>query len=165
VSITRQPAALTATRSITLGFAASAPAQCRLDTGAWFACASPLTLDGLPEGDHVVTVRVPGASVRTRRFQVNLLAPTVRVTSLAAAGRTATLRLACSKSEGAGHGACHGTVTLGGLGAARFHAAAGRTVAVKVKLRRALRGKVAVTLAVTDLAGNRRTTRVTRRVG
>ena len=172
VTITSQPPAVSASRDVSVAFSTPGAAQCRLDAGAWFPCASPLRLSGGPAGNHTVAVRAvavdgtPGAQVLSRRFQVNLLAPTVTVSHLTSAGRVAKVRLTCSKLEGGGQGACAGTVTLSAhgaeLGSAGFRAGAGRTAAVSVKLRRPAHGKVEVTLAVSDLAGNRRTATITR---
>ncbi|MEZ4368839.1 MAG: kelch repeat-containing protein [Kofleriaceae bacterium] len=57
-TIDAAPAALSATATATFEFSASRPASflCRLDGGAPSACASPLALTGLAEGDHAFAV-------------------------------------------------------------------------------------------------------------
>ena len=60
VSFTAGPAATTADPAATLAFAASEPQitfSCRLDAGAWQACASPRTVQGLGLGSHSFSVR------------------------------------------------------------------------------------------------------------
>ncbi|HEY4098544.1 MAG TPA: hypothetical protein VGM33_23675, partial [Baekduia sp.] len=159
-------------------------AQCRLDAGPWIPCASPYRLNGVAAGDHVLSVRSvdaagnAGATPTSTRFQINPNAPVVSLRNPAiirvpASGLVA-LRLLCPATEGAGHGACDGTVALRfagrTVGRATFHAAAGKTATTRVKLTasalRRVRSKhgvrAAIALSVKDLAGNRRATTVAR---
>ena len=183
VDVTARPPALGRGRDVTLSFAAAGAVgfECRLDGGAWVACASPFSLRGLIAGDHTLAVRATGADGRrgeatTIAFQVNPYPPglTVRSAALRAdrAG-AAALRLTCSRREGEGRGACVGTVAVrraSGRGAplarGSFRLRAGASATVRLRLtaagRRALhtrhRARLPVRIAIRahDLAGNRR---------
>jgi len=180
------PASIGRERSVTLTFSGDGTFVCRLDDGPWSACSSPHTFENLRAGDHTAAVRAIGADgtggpASAVEFQVNPYAPGVRVREarLRAARGVVPLRVTCSALEGAGRGACRGTVELrtGGSGPrtlARgfFDAGAGRTATVRLALtkpgRRALRAaagrplRLRAVVRARDLAGNRGT--VSRRV-
>jgi hypothetical protein len=183
------PAPIGRERSVTLAFGRDGAAayECRLDDEPWSACSSPHTFTGLRAGDRTASVRAVSADgtrgrATTVAFQVNPYPPGLRFRGGAAlrTGRGAVpVRLACSALEGAGRGACRGTVELrtGGarprmLARGSFHAGAGRTATARLRLtragRRALRAsagrplRLRAVVRARDLAGNSGT--VSRRV-
>lgn len=63
--ITAHPEGVETSTDATFAFsepAGGAPFSCRLDRGAWAACSSPVSLDGLSVGDHEFVVRAHGDS-------------------------------------------------------------------------------------------------------
>jgi hypothetical protein len=79
--------ALVATRAVRLAFAADEPAQyeCRVDDGAFAACASPFTTHELGDGGHSVSLRATDgfghqAQAIIRSFTVDASAPDVTIT-------------------------------------------------------------------------------------
>ncbi|MCW2951007.1 MAG: putative antibiotic hydrolase [Conexibacter sp.] len=189
VSITSQPDALASSRSARITFTAAgqlAGFQCRLDNGPWVACAAPFTLNGLHSGDHGISVRavnaagITGPAAVSRRFQVNVYPPGIAIRNPAtiAVNRTGTarVRILCSPREGAGRGACSGTVRLRAardgspgalLGQGAFAARAGKIATVPIALTDSARQQLAaaparrlridVRLSVQDLAANHAT--------
>jgi subtilisin family serine protease len=84
--------------------------ECRLDTGAWTACASPASYNGLGDGPHVFAVRATDAvgntdaTPATRSFTVDTQAPDTSMTggpSGLTADATPTFELATTEA-GAG---------------------------------------------------------------
>jgi hypothetical protein len=92
-TITNQPAALSNNNDPVVTFStAGAPTstQCRLDTGAFSACASPVTFTNVSDGTHTITVRVADGAgnvttTATNAFTIDTVAPTVTITSQPAA--------------------------------------------------------------------------------
>jgi hypothetical protein len=83
-SIAGGPAALTNARAATFAFASAKPSvtfECRVDGGAWTACASPASFTGIGDGRHTFSVRArdrygivdPAPPVRT--WTVDTAAP------------------------------------------------------------------------------------------
>jgi hypothetical protein len=52
--------------------------ECSLDGGTWESCTSPHEYAGLPNGDHVFSVRVPGGEPATQMFSITSLRPAPR---------------------------------------------------------------------------------------
>ncbi|MDO8209640.1 FG-GAP-like repeat-containing protein [Conexibacter sp. CPCC 206217] len=185
--ITAGPPALGRAKDARVAFAAVPGArgyECRLDDGPWTPCNSPFVLAGVDAGDHMAAVRAvgtdgsPGAAKQVS-FQVNPYPPGITLASArlrASRAGVVAVVLGCSPREGAGHGACRGTIRLRAagrdgrlLGGARFRARAGKRTVAHIHLSRAARaalratrGGIAtrLTIAARDLAGNRRTTTI-----
>ncbi len=146
----------TSTPSFTFTASEAGTFECRVDSGAFAACTSPLTLSAQAEGPHSFEVRAMDAAGNadptpaTRAFTVSIIGPapvgTPRIITGSAKATKAgavKLKLACSAA-----GPCAGKLTLqtaakvqvgkrrvkAPLGAARFGIAAGQTVTVTVKL-------------------------------
>jgi HD-GYP domain-containing protein (c-di-GMP phosphodiesterase class II) len=134
VTWTSTPPALTASHAVALGFATNDPSAatwCSLDGAAASVCHSPLSLHGLVDGPHAVSVYTidplgnVGPAIQTA-FTVDTTSPTVTVTSApptTITTRSATLNFAvddpwatawCSL-DGATAATCSGTVTYPGL--------------------------------------------------
>jgi outer membrane protein assembly factor BamB len=83
------PSGIVGASAATLAFSsdrAGASFECRLDTGAWSACASPLTVTSLGDGPHVFAARASysGAtdpSPAERRWSVDTTAPDTTMTA------------------------------------------------------------------------------------
>lgn len=92
--ITRQPPSPsggTAVFEFTVAESGAA-AQCRLDAGVWSTCSSPLTYDGLANGEHTFEVRAVDAAGNTGAaasysWTVDLGLPTLGIVFPAGEGR------------------------------------------------------------------------------
>lgn len=88
ITFTSTPPASSNTSTANLAFTVSEPAtvECRIDGGAFAACASPLALSSLAEGAHSVVVRATDAagnqSSTTTNWVVDLTPPTLSFTSV-----------------------------------------------------------------------------------
>lgn len=81
--------------------------QCQLDAGGWYDCTSPLTISGLPDGGHDLSVRAYDAERRVDpspalySWSQDTLAPTTTITrhpqGRLRAGRTARFRYRASE--------------------------------------------------------------------
>ena len=79
------PEGVTSATRVAFSFSGRSAAgfQCRVDAASWRPCASPAAYDGLPDGDHVFSVRPAsptGASelaAAERRFKVDRTPPSV----------------------------------------------------------------------------------------
>ena len=84
---------------------AGATFECRLDTGGWAACQSPLSLTGLPAGQHSLEVRAIDASGLTdqtpasRPFVVDLSPPELTITGPRIKKATATFQFVAQDLE------------------------------------------------------------------
>ncbi|MDO8209096.1 VCBS repeat-containing protein [Conexibacter sp. CPCC 206217] len=169
-------------------------AECRLDGGPWMPCGSPLRLRGLNAGNHAVAIRAQAGGRTSEpvsvTFQVDPYPPGLTVGRgrggivLRGGSGRALLPLACSPQEGARSGICSGTVSVrragpgASTGRARlatgsFRLRAGERTRVQLRLSayghrtlRAVAGplRVRVVIGARDLAGNRRTLRLTARL-
>ena len=83
VAIGDRPANATKSRSATFSFTASEPTQCKLDSGAFGACASPTAYADLPDGLHTFTVKATDAAGNTGQdvyvWTIDNVAPTVTI--------------------------------------------------------------------------------------
>ena len=97
-SIDGGPTGTVASAAAVFGFSADEGAayQCKLDGGAYAACESPISLDGLAQGAHTLLVRATDAagnqeaSPASRTWTVDTLAPVVSLTAKPGASTTAT---------------------------------------------------------------------------
>lgn len=89
-TITAGPTGDVATAAASVSFTSDDPQatfQCRLDLGAWTACASPLELSGLADGPHTIDVRAvdpagnEDTAPATRSWNVDTAAPDTTITS------------------------------------------------------------------------------------
>ncbi len=88
LAFSETPAAISNSASASFAFGSNESGndlECRLDTGAWEACASPVDLSGLGEGDHTFTVRGSDALNNTGSaaysWRVDTVAPSVTVSA------------------------------------------------------------------------------------
>jgi outer membrane protein OmpA-like peptidoglycan-associated protein len=72
-TITRAPAS--AAKSATFEFTGASAYECRIDGGAWTACASPYTPTGLADGTHTFEVRSDGSEPASATFTLDTTAP------------------------------------------------------------------------------------------
>jgi len=89
-SIDSGPSATVGSASASLGFSSADPGatfECRIDGGAWAACASPKAYSGLSDGPHTFDVRATDAvgnvdpSPATRAWTVDTTAPETTIDS------------------------------------------------------------------------------------
>ena len=92
----------------TFSFSSNEPAagfECRLDTGGWATCESPLNLTGLAAGQHTIEVRArDGAGLTdetpaSRQFAVDISPPQLTITGPRSKRSTATFQLAAQDAE------------------------------------------------------------------
>lgn len=95
-SFTAGPVSAINQSSATFAFTVTSPAtaECRLDSAAFAACTSPVTLTGVPDGTHSFEVRSiyggsPGASA-SRTWRVDTVAPSAPVITSPADGALTT---------------------------------------------------------------------------
>ena len=83
VAIVGGPAALSNTRSPTFTFTASEPTQCKLEGGAFAACASPQGYSNLADGEHTFTVKATDTAGNTSEdaytWTIDATPPTVSI--------------------------------------------------------------------------------------
>jgi hypothetical protein len=95
IAILTGPAGLTNDPTPTFTFTSGSGIECRVDDGAWTACADSYTAQTLPDGSHLFEVR-SGTEKAHRSFTVDTVAPQVTVTA-GATGRTATATFSASE--------------------------------------------------------------------
>jgi outer membrane protein OmpA-like peptidoglycan-associated protein len=76
-TITRAPASVA--RSATFEFTGGTSYECRIDGGAWTACASPYTPAGLADGAHTFEVRQNGSEPARASFTLDTTPPAAPV--------------------------------------------------------------------------------------
>ena len=76
-TITRAPASVA--RSATFEFTGGSSYECRIDGGAWAACASPYTPTGLADGAHTFEVRQNGSEPARASFTLDTTPPAAPV--------------------------------------------------------------------------------------
>ncbi len=132
-AITEKPAASSSDPSPSFSFNADeggSSFQCKLDTEAFFPCASPKALSGLSDGSHTFSVSAADTAgnigpAATYTWVVDTGAPVATITTKPSnpsnvsgpalafsAGETATFQC---KLDGAGFGACSSPTSYGGL--------------------------------------------------
>ena len=105
VTITSTPANPSNSSGATFGFAVSdGTVQCRVDTGAFAACASPKAYTGLADGSHTLTVNETDTAGNTGTasftWTIDTVAPTVAFTTTPAnPSKSASATFAFSTSE------------------------------------------------------------------
>ena len=87
-SIVSGPSGTVASTSASFGFTSTTGSfECKLDAGAWGACASPKAYSGLANGSHTFSVRANDdagnvdATPATRTWTVDTIAPNTSITS------------------------------------------------------------------------------------
>jgi subtilisin len=118
------PAGLVASSSATVTFSSNDPAatfDCSVDSGAFTACASPLSLSGLADGAHSVAVRAVNAggadsTPASASWTVDTIAPTASV-SAPAATLSGAVTISATSSDANGIASIDIQVSTSGSGA------------------------------------------------